>query len=219
MVMKLLLTSNGLANEEIAQTLFELVGKKPEDTSIVFVPTASNVEEGDKVWLIDDLMNLKKQHFKSIAIVDIAAVAENIWRPQMEEADVLLFGGGNTYYLMEWMNKCGLAPILPDMLKTKVYAGISAGSMVTAPDLDLKRLKAIYGEEAELDEIKGLGYVDFYFLPHLNSPEFTPRVETTIDEAMKGITRKTYVLDDQSALTVVDGVVEMVGGGTHLEYN
>ena len=46
--MKLLLTSNGLANESISKALFELVGKKPEDTSLVFIPTASNVEIGDK---------------------------------------------------------------------------------------------------------------------------------------------------------------------------
>ena len=42
----------------------------------MFIPTASNVEKGDKSWLIDDLMNLKKQGFKSIEIADISAVDE-----------------------------------------------------------------------------------------------------------------------------------------------
>ena len=50
--MKLLLTSGGITNKSIADALFDLVGKKPEDTSLVFIPTASNVEKGDKGWLL-----------------------------------------------------------------------------------------------------------------------------------------------------------------------
>src|SRR3989344_6928319 len=99
--MKLLLTSGGITNQSIAKALFDLVGKKPEDTSLVFVPTAANVETENKDWFINDLINLKKQNFKSIFITDISAVPESIWRPQMEKADILFFEGGDTYYLME----------------------------------------------------------------------------------------------------------------------
>lgn len=217
--MKLLLTSNGFSNQAIADTLFELVGKKPEDTSLVFIPTASNVEAEHKDWFIDDLINIKKQNFKSVAITDISAVPENIWRPQLEEADVLFFEGGNTYHLMRWINESGLIKLLPEMLKSKVYVGLSAGSMVTGPDLDLRLFKAIYGEEAEKDSVAGLGLVDFYFLPHLNNPHFSARIEANLKEVMKEIKRKTYVLDDYSALKVVDGKVEHVGGGKYLEFN
>ncbi|MDD2516348.1 MAG: hypothetical protein PHF26_03980, partial [Candidatus Gracilibacteria bacterium] len=52
-IMKLLLTSSGLTNNSIVNALFELTEKKAEETSIVFIPTASNVELGDKGWLID----------------------------------------------------------------------------------------------------------------------------------------------------------------------
>ncbi len=217
--MKLLLSSNGFANKAIADTLFEMVGKKPDETSLVFIPTASNVELGDKNWFIDDLINIKKQNFKSVAIADISAVPENIWRLQLKEADVLFFEGGNTYHLMNWMNKSGLVKLLPDMLKTKVYMGLSAGSMITGPDLNLRLLKALYGEEAEKETMAGLGFTDFYFFPHLNNPHFASRTETNLKEAMKEITRKTYVLDDQSALSVVDGNVKIVGGGEYLEFN
>ena len=65
----------------------------------------------------------------------------------------------------------------------------------------------------------GLGLVDFYFLPHFNSPHFPVRMEETIKEVMKEITRKTYVLDDQSALKIVDKDVEIIGGGKYLEFN
>lgn len=217
--MKLLLSSNGFSNQEIANALFELVGKKPEDTSLVFIPTASNIETGDKDWFIDDLINIKKQNFKSVAITDISAVSENIWRPQLEEADVLFFEGGNTYYLMHWMNESGLTKLLPEMLKTKVYMGLSAGSMITGSDLNINLSKTIYDEKAEKDSMPGLGLVDFYFLPHLNNPHFSKRIEANLNKAMEKITRKTYILDDQSALKVIDGKVEHVGGGKYLEFN
>ena len=64
-----------------------------------------------------------------------------------------------------------------------------------------------------------LRFVDFNFLPHLNSPYFSVRKEGILKEAMKDIKRKTYVLDDQSALKVVDGKVEKVGTGEYLEFN
>ena len=217
--MKLLLSSNGFSNQAIADALSGLVGKKPQDTSLVFIPTASNVEDGDKDWFINDLINIKKQNFKSVAITDISAAPENIWRPQLENSDVLFFEGGNTYHLMRWINKSGLIKFLPEMLKTKIYVGVSAGSMITGPDLALRLSQIIYGDDMEEDPMDGLKLVDFYFLPHLNSPHFPARMEENLREVMKDIRKKTYMLDDQSALKVIDGKVEIVGGGKYLEFN
>jgi len=212
--MKLLLTSGGITNKSIKDALFDLVGKKPEDTSLVFIPTASNVEKGDKGWFIDDLVNLKKLNLKSIDIADISAVEESIWRPKLEEADVLFFEGGNTYHLMEWINKSGLVATLRDLLKTKLYVGVSAGSMVTNPDLALKISQIVYEEDMDkLGDVHGLNFVDFYFLPHLNSVYFGKVREDNIKEIAKGIKRKIYALDDSSALKVVDGKVEVISEG------
>ena len=212
--MKLLLTSGGITNASIASALFDLVGKKPEDTSLVFIPTASNVEKGDKSWFIDDLVNVKKQNFKSIDIADISAVDEKVWKPKLEEADVLFFEGGNAYHLMEWMSKSGLAALLPDLLKTKVYVGVSAGSIVTNPDLALKISYIVYGEDfGRTEAMTGLNLVNFYFLPHLNSPYFKKLKEGNIKEIAKRIKRKIYALDDDSALKVVDGVIEVISEG------
>src|SRR3989338_5386005 len=212
--MKLLLTSGGITNTSIASALFDLVGKKPEDTSLVFIPTAANAEKGDKEWFIDDLVNLKKQNFKSIDIADISAVDEKIWRPKFEQADVLFFEGGNTYHLMEWLNKSGLASLLPKLLKNKVYVGVSAGSMVTNKDLALKISQIVYAEDLDkTEDMLGLHFVDFYFLPHLNSPDFKKLREDFIRKTVQGMTETIYALDDQSALKIVDGKIEVISEG------
>ena len=218
--MKLLLTSGGLTNKSISKALLGMVGKRPEDTSVVFIPTAANIEKGDKSWLIDELIDLNNQGFKSISITDISSVNEDIWRPQIEEADVIFFSGGNTYYLMEWINKSGLAKLLPEFLKTKVYVGVSAGSMITNPDLATKISQAVYDEDFDkVGETPGLNYVDFYILPHLNSPHFPRLIEENIKEISKTISKKIYSLDDQSAIMCINGKVDVISEGVYLEYN
>lgn len=218
--MKLLLTSSGIANKSIAKALFDLIGKKSEDTSIVFIPTAANLETGDKTWLIDDLADLKKLNFKSIEIADISDANEKKWKPKLEEADVLYFEGGNTYYLMEWINKSGLTSLLPELLKNKVYVGVSAGSIVTNKNLDLKISQNIYGEDLDkTEEMSGLNFVDFYFLPHLNSDYFKNVREGFVRETVKNIPEKIYVLDNESALSVIDGKVEVISEGNWFEIN
>ena len=218
--MKLLLTSGGITNKSIANALFELVGKKSQDISLVFIPTASNVEKGDKVWLIDDLVNLKNLGLKSIDIADISAVEKKVWLPKMKEADILFFEGGNTFHLMEWINRSGLVDVLPELLKTKVYVGLSAGSMVTNKDLALRLSQVVYEEDFDkTDDMKALNYVPFYFLPHLNSPYFPKLRKENIEEATRGMKEVVYALDDQSALKIINGNLEIVGEGECLIFN
>ncbi|MEI6553254.1 MAG: Type 1 glutamine amidotransferase-like domain-containing protein [bacterium] len=218
--MKLLLTSAGITNKSIENALFELVGKKAEETSIAFIPTASNVESGDKWWVIKDLVNLQKLNFRQIDIVDISALDEKIWRPRLEESDVLFLEGGNTYHLMEWMNKSGLTKLLPDLLKTRVYVGVSAGSMILSKDLALNISQTLYEEDLDkTEDAAGLNYVDFYFLPHMNSEYFNKLGKDNIKKSINGMAEKIYAMDDNSALKVVDGQVEIISEGEYLEYN
>ncbi len=91
---------------------------------------------------------------------------KEIWLPRLQKADVLLFSGGNSFHLMRWIKESGLELLLPELLKTKVWAGISAGSMVTNPTLALSNNdKKIYYEEqfGNIDE-DALGFVDFIFV-------------------------------------------------------
>jgi len=212
--MKLLLTSAGLKNKSIANALFSLVGKKLEDITLVYIPTASNVEVGDKSWLIDNLIVLKNLNFKSIEITDISAVSEKIWKSSFERADVLFFEGGNTYHLMKWLNKINLSKNLSKLLENKVYVGVSAGSMITSPDLMLKFSQNIYEEDLlETTELKGLNFVDFYFFPHLNSNWFKKVRQEIIEETCKNSSKSIYVLDDNSALKIINGKVEVISEG------
>lgn len=220
-LMKFLLTSNGLSNPAIAKALFDLVGKPASQTKIAFIPTAMNVGDGDKSWFINDLSNIKNQEPDLIDIVDISALPKNIWQPRLAAADVLFFSGGDTTHLMRWIKDSGLDQLLPELLKTKVWAGISAGSMVTNPTLALSSedKKIYYEEKFGYKNETALGFVDFYVRPHFNSPDFPRASREYLMEIAKEMPATIYALDDMSALKVIDGKVEIVSQGEYLVLN
>ena len=218
--MKLLLTSSGNTNTSIEQALRNLLEKPFNTAHITFIPTAAHVEEGDKTWFVDDMNNFKKLGFASFDVSDISAVPPKIWRSSFEKADVLVFGGGNVYHLLHWIKKSGLESLLPEFLKTKIYVGISAGSMVTAKNISLSSSDLLYYEQTgNVQNTTGLGLVNFEVRPHLNSP-FFPRVRL---DYLEKLTQKTpnrlYAIDDASAVQVVNTSVSIISEGEWKQFN
>jgi dipeptidase E len=212
--MKFLLTSGGLTNDLIIGALQDLVGKNFGDVSIAFIPTASNVESGDKWWVIKDLVKLQELKFKSVDIVDISALPKNVWLPRLNAVDILYFEGGDTFHLMRTINETGLVSHITESLKEKIWVGVSAGSMVVAPDLLLSLSQKIYEEDLnEKENLKGLGLINFYVLPHLDSQWFPKVKEEEIKQNIENIKTKIYVLDDNCAVKILDNKEEVVGDG------
>lgn len=219
--MKLLLTSGGLRNTSIANALLELTGKPASETTLAFIPTAMNFEKGDKRWFINNLAEFSRQEYAVVDIVDISALPKSVWLPRLEVADILFFSGGNTAHLMHFVKESGLAALLPELLKTRVYAGISAGSIIAGPSIVLssedKRL--YYDEVTGYDDEDALRFVDFHIRPHLGSPHFPNVNDAWLSEIAKSVKEPIYVLDDQSAVLVDGEEVRVITEGRYLTYN
>lgn len=218
--MKLLLTSAGITNKSLANALLEMIDKPINEAVIVFIPTAANVEEGDKDWLIDDLNNLRKLKPKMLDIVDISAIPQDIWEARIKEASIIVVGGGNTFHLMHHLVKSNLAKMLPELLESRVYVGISAGSIVTSKTVVVSQSQRLYSEEiGEYKGNAGLGFVDFHIRPHLNSPHFPKVRDKYLKEMAKEIADTVYAIDDDSAVKVINGKEEVISEGEWLRYN
>ena len=214
--MRLLLTSNGISNKSIAKSFRKLLDKPFVKAKLVFIPTAANISSEDKQWLINDLNNCARLGFKKINILNIDATPqEKIWRPQVEEADAILIGGGNTFYLMHWLKKVWACGGVTEIVEEKVYVGISAGSIATGPNLSL--LKLYYGETGQNEE--SLKLVNFHFRSHFNSPDFPKARTKYLTKLAKQLKEPMYALDDNSALEVIDGRVKIVSEGKYLVIN
>ncbi len=213
--MKLLLTSAGISNKSISDALKRLVEGK---MSIVFIPTAANAERGDKGWLIDDLVNCKK--LGDVDIVDISALKKGEWLPRLKNANIIFMGGGNTTYLMNEIKRSGLDDELEDLLKRRVYVGISAGSIVLSESIQTSSeyIFGLYDDEIESPP-KGLGFIDFNVRPHLNSPYFPKVNDENLKKIFEGLGLDIYALDDESAVVYNEGKIEVISEGKWIKYS
>ncbi len=211
--MKLLLTSAGITNKDIAQSLEGLVGKSPTLTKIGFIPTADNVETGNKSFLIGQYDNLRKYGYTWIDIIDPSAEGVN-WQERLGGVDVVFVSGGNTFYLLEQVRKSGFNDWLNNMLDHKVYVGVSAGSIIMTPNIAIASVDDGDENYVGLTDLNGLGAVDFEVSPH--TPEYVSHEAN--DEYVKSITNELYAFDDQTAIQVVDSQVEVVSNGKWRHY-
>jgi dipeptidase E len=210
--MNILLTSIGISNKSLARALKGLI---KGEIKIAFIPTASNVIEGDKSWLIKSYTNAQK--LGSVDIVDISALDKSIWLPRLQAANAIFVGGGDPTYLINCVRKSGFDKELPQLLKSRVYVGMSAGSLILSKEV-LANGEDIYDDEAP-NPPKGLGLIEFNIRPHLNSKMFPKVREKNLKEIAKKVNGKLYALDDESGVLYNDGKIEVISEGKHQVYN
>ena len=214
--LKLLLTSGGVTNPSIRSALVGLLDKPIAESTALCIPTAQwghpmcgpgsvrSFVVGEPPGLMGNL------GWESVGVLELTAlpsIDEKRWIPWVQEADVLLVDGGDATYLCHWMRQSGLAELLTS-LPEMVWVGVSAGSMVMTP-----RIGDDFVEWSSAPDDRTLGVVDFSIFPHLGH-EMMP--ENTLAEAEKWaatIGGPAYAIDDQTAITVVDGAVEVVSEG------
>jgi dipeptidase E len=217
--MRLLLTSAGITNDSIEKALEELAARPLCELKMAFIPTAANVEEGGKEWLARNLMEFEKLGFLKTDILDISILSKNVLEEKLKDVDILIFGGGDTAYLNDWVIKSELKDLLPEMLKTKVYVGISAGSIITCDKIDIEESEEFFQEKIGADQnIGGLGMVEFYVIPHFNA-EYFPNINSeNIKRLTENYPNPIYDIDDQTANKLTDAEIEVVSEGEWEKY-
>ena len=216
--MKLLLTSGGVTNASIRDALVDLLGKPIAESTALCIPTAMYghpmVGPGERAWQFisgtsqNPMVDLG---WKSVGVLELTALPsldEERWVPVLREADALLVAGGDVLYLCHWMRESGLVDLLPSLSET-VWVGLSAGSMVMTPWVgdDFIQWRPPDGD------VTTLGVVDFSICPHLADDGMPGNSMAEAEEWAAGVPNPAYAMDDQTAITVVDGEVALVSEG------
>ncbi|RYP84146.1 peptidase E [Nocardioides guangzhouensis] len=216
--MKLLLTSGGVTNASIRDALVDLLGKPIADSSALCIPTAMYGHPwsgpGVKAWQFisgnsgNPMVDLG---WRSVGVLELTAlptIDDERWVPLVREADALLVSGGDALYLCHWMRQSGLVDLLPSLSET-VWVGLSAGSMVLTPRIgdDFVQWRPPTGDDVTL------GLVDFSICPHLARGGEPGNSMAEAEKWAAGIDGPAYAMDDQTAITVTDGTVEVVSEG------
>jgi dipeptidase E len=211
-MMKFLLTSAGIKNTSIHNALVDLLGKPIAESNALCIPTAVYAIPGGaghawRVFSGQATTPMCELGWMSLGVLELTALSsidEELWVPMVQEADVLLVNGGDPLYLYYWMRQSGLADLLLSL--RAVYVGLSAGSMVMAPNIgkDFVRWAPPTGGD------ETLGLVDFAMFPHLDHEMLPDNSMADAERWAACMPVPAYAIDDQTALKVIDGVVEVV---------
>lgn len=213
--MRLLLTSGGVTNPSIRSALEQLLGKPISASRALCVPTAQwghpmcgpasvrGFLAAESRW--QHLSGLGWASLGALELTALPSIGAERWVPWVQQADVLLVDGGDATYLAHWVRESGLADLLPSMPET-VWVGVSAGSMVMTP-----RIGEDFVEWSGAPDDRTLGVVDFSIFPHLDAFPTNTLADAQRWAADLGV--PAYAIDEQTALTVVDGHVEVVSEG------
>ena len=177
--------------------------------------------------------------WKSLGVLELTAlpsIADDAWIPTVQQTDALLVWGGDPLYLSYWMRQSGLADLLPRLPRETVYVGVSAGSMAatatfgeTYPDPPRGSGEALTSQDIVfatpqgaisriLVTAQGVGLVDFAVIPHLDHADHPDASLANAEQWAAGVWAAslpvpTYAIDDQTAIKVTDGTVEVVSEG------
>ena len=218
--MKFLLTSAGIKNTSIYNALVDLLGKPIAESDALCIPTATYALPGGAAgaalaWRFisgrEPRTPMCELGWKSLGMLELTAlpsIDKERWVAWVRETDVLLVNGGDPLYLCYWMRQSGLADLLPSLRET-VWVGLSAGSLVMTPRIGedfVHWTPPTGGDET-------LGVVDFSIFPHLDHPALPENTMADAERWAAGMPVPCYAIDDETAIKVVDGAVEVVSEG------
>jgi dipeptidase E len=217
--MKLLLTSAGVKNDSILKALVDLLGKPIADCHALCIPTAGYAHPHGSpagAWRFvsgrEPRCPMVELGWKSVGLLELTALPHlprERWTAWIRSADILLVNGGDAVFLAHWIRQSGLAELMPS-LADKVWMGLSAGSMAMTPRVGetfVEMKPSITGDD------KGLGVVGFSIFPHLDCPDLPENTMANAELWASALGNPSYVIDDETAIQVVDGTVTVISEG------
>ncbi|WP_158255787.1 Type 1 glutamine amidotransferase-like domain-containing protein [Amycolatopsis sp. BJA-103] len=162
------------------------LGRVPEFVSgeikgkvLAFVPTAATPYE-DRSFVERDRIALAGMGFD---VRDVPLEGKNVetLRDELAEVEVLFVAGGNSFYLLQEVKSSGFDVVLEELLDRGVpYIGASAGAILVGPDLRPVTTLDDPGAASALNDMTGLGLVNFVTLPHYGVENYLPEYHSII---------------------------------------
>jgi dipeptidase E len=216
--MKYLLTSAGITNPSIHSALVDMLGKPIAESSALCIPTATYghpMAGPVQAWRFisgqEPRTPMCELGWKSLGVLELTtlpSIDKERWVRWVRGTDVLLVNGGDALYLCHWMRQSGLADLLPSLQET-VWVGLSAGSMVMTPRIG----EDFVGWKPPTGGDETLGVVGFSIFPHLDNEEMPENALAYAERWAAGMPLPCYAIDDQTAIKVIDGAVEVISEG------
>ena len=200
----MILTSSLYESIELVK---KFLNKNTESKKILFIPTATNVDEYKKY------IHLTQKVFEDFGYevenFDVSIFSEEIAKEKLSEAKIVFISGGNTFYLLQELKRKNLTSYLKERIENGLlYIGESAGSVIAAPDIEYASIVDDKTLATELNDYTGLNLVDFYIVPHFEEEPFVESSRNTVELYkdkldLKLINNKEAILVENNNFTII----------------
>ena len=200
----MILTSSLYESIELVKKFLD---KNTESKKILFIPTATNVDEYKKY------IHLTQKAFEDFGYevenFDISIFSEEIAKEKLSQAKIVFISGGNTFYLLQELKRKNLTSYLKERIENGLlYIGESAGSVIATPDIEYASIVDDKTLATELNDYTGLNLVDFYIVPHFEEEPFVESSRNTVELYkdkldLKLINNKEAILVENNNFTII----------------
>ena len=158
-----------------------LIKEEIEMKKVLFIPTASIHEEYK--GYVGSARKLFKKLGAVLTEMEISKEDYASLEAAFNDADIIYFTGGNSFFLLEQLRKKGVDKLLKEELnKGKLFIGESAGAIVCAPDIKYIEMMDEKPGDYSLTDDGGLSLINFYVLPHYLTAPFKKVTEKILEQ-------------------------------------
>lgn len=186
--MILLLTSAGFENQAVADAFKGMLSKPVDVAKVLFIPTGAQNEEA--LHYVDKCRKELRAAGISRNNLHVYDLDRRMPEEELRGYDAVYVCGGDTRYLLKRVKRAGFDKALATY--RGLYMGVSAGSLITAAQMDIGRIKMA----------KGLGMVGCGLRVHCQKGSPEGKIDTSGCPVI--------ALSDRQALVVAEKEVTLI---------
>lgn len=170
----------------------------PPGSMVGFIPTASEPDD-DRWYMEKDRKDLKQMGYELVSI-NIAQESKSTILNKLNAIDALFVAGGNSFYLLQELQKKDLLKELVNFAHNKTYVGSSAGACIACPSIDYAEKLDDKSRAPHLHDCAAMNIVNFFILPHYGNKEKYTKLADEIESTYKN--RHFIKLSNHQAIIV-----------------
>lgn len=203
----LILASSG--NFIAANNIDHFLPKPLSEAKILYVITASK-KVNDTSYVERTRQKMDELNF-SFTEYDIVGKSEEQLKKALSSHDIVYVEGGNTFYLLKAVRDTGFEKVVKVAIENGlVYWGVSAGAYIACPSI----IMATWSDR--FDRCGVTDWSAMNLVPFLIKAHYTPDNLEFLKEKSKDLQLPLRVLNDEQAVLVKDGEVQLIGGGDEI---
>lgn len=208
----IILTSAGFKTPQLQKDLLEFLPKPPKQLKLAHIITASKVSEN--TGFVDRERKVLKDLGFRIEEFDIEGENEKSLMRKFSGKDIIYVQGGNTFYLLKQVRQSGFEKVVEGLIeKGVIYIGVSAGSYIACPTIEMAVWKNTDRSHYGLGNLKAMNLVPFLVSVHCNREKYREGLR-------EGIAKANYpvrILTDEQALLIRGDKVKLIGSGEEVK--